>query len=598
MSRRRNFSAKFKSDLYITRCTQLYKKRMLRFVLLLFFLLGIWNVCKEESESFGYVKKAAPPGEEIFGEINLQELLPSLPVIEYEKTYIDDRERRIDGNIVGYTYKNRWDAGYVRDPDYILPEELIGRGIYVSEHMAETEIFLGQQLQELLTEKGIVHKEDRQYYTDWALQQLGEVNWELLDDGWEPEPFEYGREYEPMNMPKVQYEFHYDFYPRQQSITTTETQVVGIKLLVDEDGVIVSINVNILAVETSKSSLKDYVNYLGLFPNWYSEMLIKDGNTDKKIMLDYEMYEWEIDEDHTSQELSEASIQAENIAEICIDMLESRGEHAPKYQEYFHYDSYYEVFLNCPWDEIGADWKAGENYSCEYIDRLEMTGSFGYCYYFYPNFEAMETDRGKAAIVSCRIDNFKKMLSYIGLLVFEVSKEDVSEKKQSGIQIVEAGKVAEGTGSIYVPVPQTKLQCVLLRDHKNDWQKRAGVDYVKKEMYGCKEMSELALYIRERLIEDIKDQGNNYDHDGVINSLGESRLRNFFDGVGNDWEAGEKYDCVYIKQNERAGCVHLRYYFYPEETEKEREYVLVLDAYVSEEAIESTVSILCQLKES
>lgn len=587
------------------------KIRILRFVLILCFLLGIWNVCIVESKSFGYEKKAAVLGGESFEEmeiqeplqsfeeIEVQELLQNFSAVEYEETYIDDRDCKIDGNIVGYTYANRWnEGGYERDPDYILPEELIGRGIYVSEHMAETEIFLGQQLQELLTEKGTVHKEDRQYYTEWALQQLKEVSWELLDDGWEPEPFEYSREYDLMNMPGLQYYFYYNFYPRQQSITTTEAQMVSIELLVDEDGVIVSINVNIRTVETSKSSLKDYVHYLGLFPDWYSEMLIQDGNTDKRIMLDYEMYEREIEEDHTSQELSDASIQAENIAEIYIDMLESCGEHAPKYQEYFHYDSDYEEFLNCPWDQKGAGWKAGENYSCEYIDRLEMTGSFGYCYYFYPNFEAMKTDRGKAAIVSCRIGNYKKMLDSIGLLVFEVSKEDVSEKRQNGIQIVEAGKVAEGTGSIYVPVPQTKLQRVLLRDYKNDWQKEAGVDYVKKEMYGCKDMSELALYVREKLIEDIKKQGDNYDLAGVINSLGESRLRNFFNGVGNGWEAGENYDCIYIRQNERAGCVHLRYYFYPVETEKEREYVLVLDAYVSEEGIESTVSILCHLKES
>ena len=35
------------------------------------------------------------------------------------------------------------------------------------------------------------------------------------------------------------------------------------------------------------------------------------------------------------------------------------------------------------------------------------------------------------------------------------------------------------------------------------------------------------------------------------------------------WTPRNDYDCFYVKENERAGCIHLRYYFYPQRSETE-----------------------------
>ena len=70
-----------------------------------------------------------------------------------------DEKKPFNENIIGYTLKTT-DGGpdleswYDRDPDWVLPEELAGKGVYVSEHMCETEAFLGRKLAALLTDRG------------------------------------------------------------------------------------------------------------------------------------------------------------------------------------------------------------------------------------------------------------------------------------------------------------------------------------------------------------------------------------------------------------------------------------------------------------
>ena len=59
--------------------------------------------------------------------------------------------------------------------------------------------------------------------------------------------------------------------------------------------------------------------------------------------------------------------------------------------------------------------------------------------------------------------------------------------------------------------------------------------------------------------------------------------------VESGWEADEQYDCYEILQNEVAGCMHLRYYFYPRRLgiKQKSGRVMVVDMYLSEQGIES-----------
>ena len=59
-------------------------------------------------------------------------------------------------NILGYTLcrtgsSNIW---YDRDLDYLLDDTAVGNGVFVSEHMHETEPFIGLLLKEVLTRRG------------------------------------------------------------------------------------------------------------------------------------------------------------------------------------------------------------------------------------------------------------------------------------------------------------------------------------------------------------------------------------------------------------------------------------------------------------
>ncbi len=61
---------------------------------------------------------------------------------------------------------------YVEDSDYLLEKDIIGKGVFVSEHLSEMEIFVGRLLMNVIKERGVISEEEQQYFSDWAMEQI------------------------------------------------------------------------------------------------------------------------------------------------------------------------------------------------------------------------------------------------------------------------------------------------------------------------------------------------------------------------------------------------------------------------------------------
>jgi len=501
-------------------------------------------------------------------------------------------------NIIGYTlYRNRkGDLWFGMDPDYLVAEEMLGKGVYVSEHMGEIEIFLGNVLKEVLKERGKISSENNRYFTDWAVRQLEETDWDFLDDGWEPEMGGYYRSYEQNNLSGKQgYLFRYYFDQKKDSIRGESANYVRFDLAVDKNGMICEIS---MKIAEGAGVVTNCVNLTGLYEDEYSETIIRDGITGEgKVLLDFSKYYYRFHEEYNPGELPDGGLSASAIAEMLTDMLESRGGHGTLYKDNFIYDTMnYEKFLNLPWEQVEENWKADEKYDCEYRDRTEI-GFTGFRFYIYPDYDKMETDQAKAVIFDCNVGKSGKNLSNTDMFVFELSREEHGNGiGEDMVKVVEAGELLTGRGGITVPVPRTRMPHVMFSQYV--FCGEAGASRESREIWGYQDMAELAGYLGDIFVQTINNEEMKkryYDYSESFSELlsekGKDRVyfgsvRNFLERAGEDWKADENYDCFYMKENEQAERVHLKYYFYPVDIGNDREFVLVLDFYLSEDGIE------------
>ena len=159
----------------------------------------------------------------------------------------------LQGNYLGYSFirlpRTASVTYYEQDMPYLLDEDMVGKGIYISDYMCETEVFLGNILKDVVTNRGIVSGENRQYFTENALQHLADTNWESLDTEWEPDLYIYDRYYEMNPVSGGGYRFFYHFYPNQEEIRKEEpeeeTNEVNIMLYADGSGGICEIAIDI-----------------------------------------------------------------------------------------------------------------------------------------------------------------------------------------------------------------------------------------------------------------------------------------------------------------------------------------------------------------
>lgn len=557
------------------------------FAIVLMTLAGKYKSLDEEVQE-GIVSSDGQGAEEVTE--TAAGVLEDDPGRQREEEYADEKEEEPRENMIGYTLMKNEDGTtvYRKDPDYLLQEELVGRGIYVSEHMCEVEAFLGQKVIEVLLDRGKTDEEGRQYFTDWAVHQLEETDWEILGEEWKPDAFAYRRNYQEVNFSGgVKYHFSYLFAPGGESTAGQEVQTVSLSLLIDEDGKVCSAGVEIFDENSDRKSIERFVNETGLYDGRYRETVVQKGEVEEgKIMLDFSLWHQLRREKYEPKQEDDAAVRADSIAEILTDILESRGEHTLQYKSLFQNDSDYRKLSDIPWSEIDENWKTDGKYDCEYIDDIERAGVVQLCFCFYPDFEKMGADQAKAVIFTCNINEDTDRILDGAYQIFELFREKYEIRdRQENRQIVDRGEVTESMGDTFVPVPQTKVQESPLRNYAVDREKNIGVNHVPKELCGNANRNWVLSDFRRKLWKDIDQKnGLEYGYDGEEKVS--YALKLFWVRAGKNWKVGQEYDCFYIRENERADCVHLRYYFYPQETGQEREWVLVLDIYVSESQVE------------
>ena len=77
------------------------------------------------------------------------------------KDYFHVSADKLQGNILGYSLLRfspdpESSMEYKQDRAYLLDEDMVGKGIYISDYMCETEVFLGNILKDIMISHGAV----------------------------------------------------------------------------------------------------------------------------------------------------------------------------------------------------------------------------------------------------------------------------------------------------------------------------------------------------------------------------------------------------------------------------------------------------------
>lgn len=517
----------------------------------------------------------------------------------------------MQGNILGYSLirmpPNPENMYYEQDMPYLLDEDVIGKGIYVSDYMCETEVFLGNILKEALMGRGAVSTENKQYFTKYALQQLADTDWGLLDEEWEPDPYAYDREYcmNPVSGGSG-YQFSYSFYPDKAKTAKEETNKVDITLYVDGDGKIREIDTIIDTVSTEENGMEKWVSMNGLFDDTYSEYVIKDGSPCKEEMVwDFErhfrrfMVPDEVYEQDNEGLLESGNIciSAEKLADIFLHVMECSGTDVEAYAEWFQYNEDFTDFADEDWKLLGNKWIAKEEYDCFFINKIYFFGYAGFRFYFYPDFKAMGADTANMVVIDCNVDIYEGMLCDTNIDIFPVTEEEYQEMKQNQAErrmpVIEKGTALLDNAKVAIPVIDRAVKYMPISEFDFDVAAmNRSRRNVKNEIWGFTDAAEVGDYLGQKFLQDFVEDNV---EEGEIYALAKdtetihSVLYTIDRFTEDGWKANRQYDCFYIKSNEAAECMHLQYYFYPERTGEEQAKcrTLVVDMYLSESGIES-----------
>lgn len=154
--------------------------------------------------------------------------------------------------------------------DYLLEKDRVGRGVFISEHLAEIETYIGQILIEIIDKRGDIPVGRKQFFSDWALEQLSQINWEHIEKEWKANLNIYNKFY-TLNYiyGEVGYDFCYTFYPTEEENVSDEIQPVNMRIFVDGDGIICSVNV--------ETGIAGEINNVGSFHDEFQEIVIDEG---------------------------------------------------------------------------------------------------------------------------------------------------------------------------------------------------------------------------------------------------------------------------------------------------------------------------------
>lgn len=517
----------------------------------------------------------------------------------------------MQGNILGYSLiripPNPDNMYYERDMPYLLEESMVGKGIYISDYMCETEVFLGNLLKEVLMGRGTVSDENRLFFTEYALQQLEGMDWEELDTGWECAPWAYDRTYRMIPVSGgCGYQFFYCFYPDEDKTSGEESSQVEIMVYVDGDGKVCQIKISFHTVLTENNRMVKYIQTEGLFDDTYSEQVILDGSPCKEVMVwDFEryfrrfMYPDEIYEQENNGLLAFGNVcdSAENLADIFLQIMDNKGKDVEKYAKWFGDEKDFTNFVDTDWGFLEENWVTDEKYDCFFIDRIEDSGYAGFQYYFYPDFTAMDVDTAKMVVIECNVSITDGMIGYNAVDIFPITQAAYLDMKQARgrILVVEKGNVLADKETVAIPVIDRQIVSVLIEAfNPRDIAVSHSDRKKKKELWGFTDIAQVSDYLGQKFFQDF--DADNVEAGEIYKAAQNeeavsSALYDIEQLLDEGWKADRQYDCFIIKANEAAGYMHLQYHFYPESVngEQVKGKILVIDVYLSDAGIENMV---------
>lgn len=458
--------------------------------------------------------------------------------------------------------------------DYLLEKESIGKGVFLSEHLSEAEEFIRLLLMEMIENRGNIPEDKKQYFSDWAMEQVNQTDWGTQKTEWIVNSYTYERSYTLNYLyGNVGYKFFYTFYLDTEKSTSDKMNLVNVQALIDSNGIIRGINIEIIIASEIEETVVDRDNISILYHDEFQELIIEEGL----------VYEGNIVYEQNGYGLlasGDAALSAETIGEVLINVLENGGTETEDCKDLFGCESSFQMFKEQKWNQLEAGWKANSYYDCYYNYIYQKDGYIEFLYYFYPDYDAMDVETAKALTFRCAVDIEDGKLSNTDLMICSMTKEEYKaarEWKGRRIAIIKDGEIAGGGGNIPIPIPE-------------DSKEKINVD--TREPGYIDTNSDMGEYsLCELLIEDL-NSGNIEDkrisefitdkEAGWLTDITEAVRENIDAG----WQMGEKYDFYYLNHNEQAERIHYRYYFYWNKADEEMEKVLVTDAWMSEEGLE------------
>lgn len=312
------------------------------------------------------------------------------------------------------------EVGYVYHPVYFL-EELAGKGVFVSEEMSETEGFIAQLLMEVIDGRGNITDTDKQYFSDWAVQQLKSVDWNRLDSKWSADRNTYDRYFTLCYLFENEgYEFTYCFYRDRKGALGYGAQWVKERFLVDDSGIIRGISVDINDDGAASGNIPK-VDTAQLYHNEFREKVVEEGLVPQgKIFMDIEEVGLLSSKD--------AALCAEEMGQALISNMENR------------------TLPNQECGQLEKNWKASPYFDCYYIDMTEA-GQVGFLYYIYPDYDRMNTESAKAVTFRYNVDIHTGETAETQMGVYPMTREEYQAAREwtgEKYQVIRDGHSVKG----------------------------------------------------------------------------------------------------------------------------------------------------------
>lgn len=427
----------------------------------------------------------------------------------------------------------------------------VSKGVFISEHMGEVETFIGQLLTEAIERHGKVPEEKQLFFSDWALEQLEEMEWEA-------DPYFYERHY-TVNFffGNIGYDFFYSFYMDAGTLQGNQADPVNVQVSVDGNGIIRGVNVDLESITDENS------NAAGRFQDKFQEIVVEEGIEHAGKVVYSEKGKGVL-------VTGDAAMDAGELGKLIIKFVENGN--AEEYKHLFEDEKSFQDFKNEKWSQLDEGWKANRYFDCYYTYVTREKGYVEFLYYIYPDYDGMKRQEAKALTLKCIVGTADGKIQDTVLRVYSMTQEEyhsVREWKGRQVVLVENGEIIGGGGIIWIPGQEHEHEAEKINTYKD-----MGDSQLADILMDALNTGNIA---DGRLTDFIKDKESIQLSD-IASEIQAS--------TAGGWKLGEKYDFYYINYNEQAGRIHYRYHFYWDKPDVEEEKVLVMDAWISLKGIE------------